>query len=60
MSYIELLHLKQIWKVSITRGVFSQRIPHYNVVVVNLNYHKNPVETVYILIKIRTKWNGQG
>ena len=36
-------------------GVFSQRIKDKAVDVVDHNYTKNPVETVYMHIKISTK-----
>ena len=52
---LELLLLKQIFKILVVVGVFSQRIKDKDDAEVNYNYKKNPVETVYMLIKIRTK-----
>jgi hypothetical protein len=57
MSYLELLHLKHIFKVLVAFGRFSQRIKNYDVVGVDCNCHKNLVEIVYIFLKIRTKQN---
>ena len=54
--WIELLLLKHILKVQVFVRISSQRIKDKDVASVDINYEKNPVETVYKEAqKIRTK-----